>query len=170
MSRRQRHRIDDRRRPGSRPGPRPVRASGRRTGRAKPERDRHHCSSMANRVGDLTWRTANHKHQRYRQRHRHAGEPSEHSPERRSAERPERAAILMLALGEQYGGKVWALLDDDEVRELSMVMSTLGTVEADVVGRPAARICVADVGIRRADGNFRRAPNGCCSYICPPIA
>src|SRR3979409_1756042 len=44
-----------------------------------------------------------------------------------------RAAILMLALGEQYGGKVWALLDDDEVRELSMVMSTLGTVEADVV-------------------------------------
>src|SRR6476661_1992788 len=46
---------------------------------------------------------------------------------------PKRAAILMLALGEQYGGKVWALLDDDEVRELSIVMSTLGTVEADVV-------------------------------------
>src|SRR5229473_3908440 len=44
-----------------------------------------------------------------------------------------RAAILMLALGEQYGGKVWSLLDDDEVRELSMHMSTLGTVEADVV-------------------------------------
>src|SRR5580658_10966319 len=46
---------------------------------------------------------------------------------------PKRAAILMLALGEQYGGKIWSLLDDDEVRELSMVMSTLGTVEADVV-------------------------------------
>src|SRR5438046_10453918 len=46
---------------------------------------------------------------------------------------PQRAAMLMLALGEQYGGKVWSLLDDDEVRELSMVMSTLGTVEADVV-------------------------------------
>src|SRR3979411_2604844 len=46
---------------------------------------------------------------------------------------PRRAAILMLALGEQYGGKVWSLLDDDEVRELSLVMSTLGTVEADVV-------------------------------------
>src|SRR5438445_6717462 len=46
---------------------------------------------------------------------------------------PKRAAILMLALGEQYGGKVWSLLDDDEVRELSVVMSTLGTVEADVV-------------------------------------
>ena len=46
---------------------------------------------------------------------------------------PKRAAILMLALGEQYGGRVWSLLDDDEVREVSMAMSTLGTVEADVV-------------------------------------
>src|SRR5437016_13640918 len=46
---------------------------------------------------------------------------------------PKRAAILMLALGEQYGGKVWALLDDDEVKELSIHMSTLGTVEAEVV-------------------------------------
>src|SRR5215216_116744 len=46
---------------------------------------------------------------------------------------PKRAAILMLALGEKYGGKVWSLLDDDEVRELSIHMSTLGTVEAEVV-------------------------------------
>src|ERR1700739_1117305 len=46
---------------------------------------------------------------------------------------PKRAAMLMLALGEQYGGKVWSLLDDDELRELSAVMSNLGTVEADVV-------------------------------------
>src|SRR4029077_15860867 len=46
---------------------------------------------------------------------------------------PKRAAILMLALGEQYGGKVWQLLDDDEVRELSIHMSTLGTVEAETV-------------------------------------
>ena len=44
-----------------------------------------------------------------------------------------RAAMLMLALGEQYGGKVWSLLDDDEVRELSIAMSTLGAVEADIV-------------------------------------
>src|SRR5947207_10818169 len=46
---------------------------------------------------------------------------------------PKRAAILMLALGEQYGGKVWSLLDDDEVRELSIHMSTLGNVQAEVV-------------------------------------
>src|SRR5918994_475533 len=46
---------------------------------------------------------------------------------------PERAAVLMLALGEQHGGKVWGLLDDDELRELSVVMSTLGTIEAESV-------------------------------------
>src|SRR6202048_2403614 len=46
---------------------------------------------------------------------------------------PKRAAILVLALGEKYGGKVWSLLDDDEVRELSIHMSTLGNVEAEVV-------------------------------------
>ena len=46
---------------------------------------------------------------------------------------PKRAAILMLALGEQYGGKIWQLLDDDEVRQLSLEMSTLGTVEVDTV-------------------------------------
>jgi flagellar motor switch protein FliG len=46
---------------------------------------------------------------------------------------PKRAAMLMLALGEQYGSKVWQMLDDDEIRELSIVMSSLGTIEADVV-------------------------------------
>jgi flagellar motor switch protein FliG len=46
---------------------------------------------------------------------------------------PERAAVFMLALGEQYGGKVWNLLDDDELRQLSVTMSTLGTVEAEAV-------------------------------------
>jgi flagellar motor switch protein FliG len=46
---------------------------------------------------------------------------------------PERAAVLMLALGEQYGSKLWGLLDDDELRQLSITMSTLGTIEAEQV-------------------------------------
>jgi flagellar motor switch protein FliG len=46
---------------------------------------------------------------------------------------PERAAVLMLSLGEQYGGKIWGLLDDDELRQLSIVMSTLGTIDAPQV-------------------------------------
>jgi flagellar motor switch protein FliG len=46
---------------------------------------------------------------------------------------PERAAVLMLALGQQYGGNIWSKLDDDELREISIVMSTLGTIEAESV-------------------------------------
>jgi flagellar motor switch protein FliG len=52
---------------------------------------------------------------------------------RRKLSGPERAAVLMLALGEQYGGKLFGMLDDDELREISVVMSTLGAVEADEV-------------------------------------
>src|SRR5205809_1434151 len=48
---------------------------------------------------------------------------------------PERAAVLMLALGEQHGEKIWKLLDDDELRQLSIVMSTLGTVDSESVER-----------------------------------
>src|ERR1044072_566721 len=45
----------------------------------------------------------------------------------------QRAAVLMLALGDQYGAKIWALLDDDDLRELTVQMSSLGTVHAEVV-------------------------------------
>jgi flagellar motor switch protein FliG len=46
---------------------------------------------------------------------------------------PERAAVLMLALGEQHGSRVWNLLDDEELRQISVVMSTIGTIEAGLV-------------------------------------
>ena len=39
----------------------------------------------------------------------------------------------MLALGEQHGAKIWNLLDDDDLRQLSIVMSTLGTVDSQMV-------------------------------------
>jgi flagellar motor switch protein FliG len=45
----------------------------------------------------------------------------------------ERAAVLLLALGEEYGAKIWAQLDDDELRQLGVAMSTLGTVTAETV-------------------------------------
>src|SRR5262245_22862449 len=54
-------------------------------------------------------------------------------PKSRALTGPERAAVLMLALGEQYGGKIWNLLDDDDLRQLSVVMSTLGTVDSQMV-------------------------------------
>jgi flagellar motor switch protein FliG len=52
---------------------------------------------------------------------------------RRKLSGPERAAVLMLALGQQFGANIWSQLDDDELREISIVMSTLGTIEAESV-------------------------------------
>lgn len=46
---------------------------------------------------------------------------------------PEKAAIIMLVLGERYGGPIWSALDDDEIRQLSRSMSRLGSVTADAV-------------------------------------
>src|SRR5207237_8926233 len=61
-----------------------------------------------------------------------AGRQSNAGPSRQ-LKGPERAAVSMLGLGAQHGEKVWKLLDDDELRQLSVVMSTLGTVEAEAV-------------------------------------
>jgi flagellar motor switch protein FliG len=62
-----------------------------------------------------------------------ASRQSQHAKTQQQLNGPERAAVLMLALGEQHGGKIWNMLDDDELRELSIVMSTIGTVEAAAV-------------------------------------
>src|SRR5580704_10151184 len=61
-----------------------------------------------------------------------ASRQGEHSAGRRLTG-PELAAVLMLALGEQFGGNIWSQLDDDELREISIVMSTLGTIESSSV-------------------------------------
>ncbi len=44
-----------------------------------------------------------------------------------------RTAILMLALGDEYGGKLMAMLKDDEIRDVSRAMVGLGKVGPEVV-------------------------------------
>ncbi len=45
----------------------------------------------------------------------------------------EKAAVLLLSLGEEYGQQIFSLLDDDEIREISQIMASLGTVTASLV-------------------------------------
>src|ERR671912_2843407 len=47
----------------------------------------------------------------------------------------EKAAILMLALGEEQAAPVFAKLELDEVIEISQTMSLLGRVDAEIVER-----------------------------------
>lgn len=46
---------------------------------------------------------------------------------------PERAAVVMLALGEEATRPIWASFDEDEIREVTRAISHLGSVAPDVV-------------------------------------
>jgi flagellar motor switch protein FliG len=45
----------------------------------------------------------------------------------------ERSAIIMLALGEEHSAKIWKMMDDDEIKEVSQIMSSLGMVSSQLV-------------------------------------
>ncbi len=47
----------------------------------------------------------------------------------------EKAAIFMLALGEEYTAKIFEHMDDEEILEISQTMASLGKVNANVVER-----------------------------------
>ena len=45
----------------------------------------------------------------------------------------ERAAVIMLSLGEDHSAKIWSMMDEEEVKEVSQVMSNLGSVSAALI-------------------------------------
>ncbi|MDH5188268.1 MAG: flagellar motor switch protein FliG [Rhodospirillaceae bacterium] len=48
---------------------------------------------------------------------------------------PQKAAIFMLSLSEDQSAKMFAMMDDEEIRELSQIMSSLGSINSKVVER-----------------------------------
>ncbi len=56
----------------------------------------------------------------------------------RSLSGPEKAAILMLALGEDHAAKLFVFMDEEEIKELSQTMANLGTISSTLV----ERLCV----------------------------
>ncbi len=66
----------------------------------------------------------------------------------------ERAAALMLALGEEHGAPIWRGLSLDEVKELSTSISALGRVQAGTV-EYLLRVFNSEVsGMRNLHGSF----------------
>lgn len=45
----------------------------------------------------------------------------------------QKASILMMSIDEDAASKIFSMMSEDEIKEISHTMSTLGTVEADVV-------------------------------------
>jgi flagellar motor switch protein FliG len=46
---------------------------------------------------------------------------------------PDKAALLMLAVGEENAARLFGMMDDDEIRELSQAMANLGTVTSELI-------------------------------------
>jgi flagellar motor switch protein FliG len=51
----------------------------------------------------------------------------------RSLTGAERAAVIMLSLGEEHSAKIWSLMDEEEIKEVSQVMSNLGSISSSVI-------------------------------------
>jgi flagellar motor switch protein FliG len=51
----------------------------------------------------------------------------------RSLTGAERAAIIMLSLGEDHSQKIWQMMDEDEIKEVSQVMSNLGSISSNLI-------------------------------------
>ena len=46
---------------------------------------------------------------------------------------PDKAAVMMLALGDDHTKELWTRLDEEEIKEISQAMSNLGSVSSDVM-------------------------------------
>ncbi|HCX13730.1 MAG TPA: flagellar motor switch protein FliG, partial [Rhodospirillaceae bacterium] len=53
----------------------------------------------------------------------------------RSITGPQKAAIMMLSLGDEQAGTLLGMMEDDEIKELTQIMANLGTVGANLVER-----------------------------------
>ena len=57
------------------------------------------------------------------------------SLEYRNLSGSQKAAIMILSLGEESTTKLWGMLDDEEIKEVSQTMANLGSINSDVVER-----------------------------------
>ena len=61
--------------------------------------------------------------------------PKENKDDFRKMSGPQKAAMFLMAIGEENATKLFTLMDDEEIREISSIMSNLGQVNADAVER-----------------------------------
>jgi flagellar motor switch protein FliG len=63
---------------------------------------------------------------------------------------PQKAAALMLALGDEHCSRLFALMHEDEIKEISLAMAQLGPLRADVV----ERLCIEFTDSLSSSGNL----------------
>jgi flagellar motor switch protein FliG len=69
---------------------------------------------------------------------------------------PQRAAVILLALGAEYGKPVWSSLDEDEIRVVTHAMVQLGSIEADTVEQLIVDFVSSLSSVGAVSGTFDR--------------
>jgi len=54
-------------------------------------------------------------------------------PDARGLEGPQKAAVIMLALNEDQASRLFGMMTDDEIKEITQAMAALGTINGEVV-------------------------------------
>lgn len=70
---------------------------------------------------------------------------------------PQRAAALMILLGEEHGGPVWSQFSDDEIRTICTAISELGSVRADTMAALIADFAGELGAVSGVQGSLDRA-------------
>ncbi len=67
---------------------------------------------------------------------------------------PDKAAAFMLAVGEEFGKFVWEQMTDEEIRELSQAMSSLGSIDARSVEQLFIEFAAEVSSVGSLNGSF----------------
>jgi flagellar motor switch protein FliG len=79
---------------------------------------------------------------------------------------PEKAAVVLLSLGEEHA-QVWQALDDEEIKEISQAMASLGTVHSTVVEELLVEFVSGMSGAGAIMGSFEQTQK-LLAAIMPP--
>src|ERR1700758_3475460 len=79
---------------------------------------------------------------------------------------PEKAAVVLLSLGEEHA-QVWSALDEEEIKEISQAMASLGTVHSSVVEELLVEFVSGMSGAGAIMGSFEQTQK-LLSAIMPP--
>ncbi|MDB5470690.1 MAG: flagellar motor switch protein FliG [Caulobacter sp.] len=79
---------------------------------------------------------------------------------------PEKAAVVMLALGEEHT-HIWEALDEEEIKEISQAMASLGTVSATVVEELLVEFVSGMSGSGAIMGSFEQTQRLLASFMAP---
>lgn len=79
---------------------------------------------------------------------------------------PEKAAVVLLSLGEEHT-RLWQGLDEDEIKEISQAMASLGTVSSSVVEELLLEFVSGMSGSGAVMGSFEQTQKLLASFMPP---